>query len=70
MRRLYDMKNHFSTFELLNEEQKKVVTGGKNIAEETKRREKLSPANHSIAIRYSERDCFGWDVSGVCARYF
>jgi hypothetical protein len=64
------MKNYFSTFELLSEEQKKVVTGGKNIAEETKRREQLSPASLSVAIRYSERDCFGWDVSGVCARYF
>jgi hypothetical protein len=64
------MKNHFSTFELLSEDQKKVVTGGKNIAEETKRREKLSLPNHSTASRYSERDCFGWDVSGVCARYF
>ena len=70
MKRFHDIKNHFSTTELLSQEEKKVITGGKNIAEETKRREKLSPANHSITSHYSERNCFGWDVSGVCARYF
>jgi hypothetical protein len=70
MRPLYDMKSQFSTLELLSEAQKKVITGGKTIAEISKKREKIAPADVLTPIRYSERDCFGWDVSGVCARYF